>query len=447
MPLLKNMAQSLREIANLLDHEVDLGPQNFNILHDFLSKFSPLEIFPTSDFSSRCPPEVLEHILHYLPPRDLKNAVGVNKKWLKVGEKAKLWSWSMLSLQAGVGSLPEGFALLQSPRGIKSVEAFYLSTEESVELMAAVAQNSWVEELCLDGCSLEEVERGVLSSAVFKLSKVKLVNLTLSEEQLAALFSSNCKVSTLAMEEVVLSSVPPGLLASAARVLELSLSNCLLTPEQISTLWTAVGNGSNFRSIDVAGMELTNVDQAALKIVAERAFKIGLSNTSLTEAQMTALVTSLDQNKSVLELDLSDNPLTAVNPQLLARVASRCRKLNLANTGITATQVTQILDALTFDNCLMESLDLSGNNLSMVDAHLMAEAFNKLKIVTLLDTNLSVNQVCHNIRFFILLIHFGIPGVTCAEAGFVRHIPYQILDLTSHREESPHFCSTLVWQC
>ena len=115
---------------------------------------------------------------------------------------------------------------------------------------------------------------------------------------------------------------------------------------------------------------------------------------------MTALLTRLDQNKSVLELDLSDNPLTAVDPELLARVASRCRKLNLANTSATATQVTRILAALTFDDCLMESLDLSGNTLSMVDPHLMAE----LKIVTLVDTNLSVKQVCHNISFWTLLI-------------------------------------------
>ena len=76
----------------------------------------------------------------------------------------------------------------------------------------------------------------------------------------------------------------------------------------------------------MAGMELTNVDEAALENVAEGASKIGLSNTSLTGAHVTALVTGLEQNKSVLELNLSDNPLTAVNPELLARVASRCRK-------------------------------------------------------------------------------------------------------------------------
>ena len=41
----------------------------------------------------------------------------------------------------------------------------------------------------------------------------------------------------------------------------------------------------------------------------------------------------------------------------------------------------------------MESLNLSANMLSMVETELMAQAINKLKDVTLIDTNLSVNQV------------------------------------------------------
>ena len=44
-------------------------------------------------------------------------------------------------------------------------------------------------------------------------------------------------------------------------------------------------------------------------------------------------------------------------------------------------------------NCPMESLDLSANMLSMVETELMAQAVNKLRDVTLIDTNLSVNQV------------------------------------------------------
>ena len=64
----------------------------------------------------------------------------------------------------------------------------------------------------------------------------------------------------------------------------------------------------------------------------------------------------------------------------------------LVNTGLTAVQVKKLL-SLIAANCPMESLNLSANVLSMVEPELMAQAVNKLKDVTLIDTNLSVNQV------------------------------------------------------
>ena len=73
--------------------------------------------------------------------------------------------------------------------------------------------------------------------------------------------------------------------------------------------------------------------------------------------------------------------------------------------------------------------------------------FASQELRAFIDKDLSVNQVCHNIKFFILFIFsFGISGVAGAAAGLVRHHPYQILDLNFYPEESPHFCSTLVWQ-
>ena len=43
--------------------------------------------------------------------------------------------------------------------------------------------------------------------------------------------------------------------------------------------------------------------------------------------------------------------------------------------------------------CPMESLDLSANQLSIIEAELLADAVNSLRDVTLVDTGLSLNQV------------------------------------------------------
>lgn len=105
----------------------------------------------------------------------------------------------------------------------------------------------------------------------------------------------------------------------------------------------------------------------------------------------------LHRNEQIQEVDLSDNSLTDVEPGLLVRALAKARKLNLANTSLTTEQVKQLLESLLSDNCAMENLDFSANNLSMIEPDLMAKSLNKLKVVTLLDSNISVNQVGNNI--------------------------------------------------
>ena len=120
-----------------------------------------------------------------------------------------------------------------------------------MKLVAAVAENESLEEVHLEGCSLNQVEPGLLSIAVSHLAKVNLQNLIFTEEQLASLFSctaTNCNLSSLIVEEVNLSRVAPDLLLSVAKLAELTLSSTLLTTEQTRLLWTAIGEERNFSS-------------------------------------------------------------------------------------------------------------------------------------------------------------------------------------------------------
>ena len=73
------MANSLRDIATLLERE-EVRPALLKEVGEFINKF-PWAEFSTcpEDKLSRCPPEIMEQILQYLPPRDLKSAVLVNK--------------------------------------------------------------------------------------------------------------------------------------------------------------------------------------------------------------------------------------------------------------------------------------------------------------------------------------------------------------------------------
>ena len=183
-------------------------------------------------------------------------------------------------------------------------------------------------------------------------------------------------------------------MGQAPNLSELHISNTVLTQEQIASLWTAFKNntGCDIKSISMSGINLASVEVESLVRVAAKVCKIDLRNTELTNEQIAALVSSLRENQEIQEVDLSDNTLSGVDPDLLATAMSKTRKLSLVNTGLTVVQVEKLF-RLIAANCPMESLNLSANMLSMVETELMAQAVNKLRDVTLIDTNLSVNQV------------------------------------------------------
>ena len=76
----------------LLERE-EVRPRLLKEVEEFINKV-PLAEFSTcpEDKLSGCLPEILEHVLQYLPPRDLKSAVLTNKKLYEVGGKPKFWA-------------------------------------------------------------------------------------------------------------------------------------------------------------------------------------------------------------------------------------------------------------------------------------------------------------------------------------------------------------------
>ena len=100
--------------------------------------------------------------------------------------------------------------------------------------------------------------------------------------------------------------------------------------DQTRMMWTAIKNEDNFSSYQLAGINLASVEPKALANAATTASKISLCNSSLTADHVNALTIALDEN--VQEVNLSDNFLTDVHPELLARAVAKSRKLNLAYT-------------------------------------------------------------------------------------------------------------------
>ena len=108
--------------------------------------------------------------------------------------------------------------------------------------------------------------------------------------------------------------------------------------------------------------------------------------------QASAIIAAFDGNLALREVDLSDLPLSGIEPRFIAEVLSRTRRLNLANTGLTIHQVSELLE-VTSEEGSLEELDLSANQLGMINPELLATAMNRIRSVTLVDSGITMHQV------------------------------------------------------
>ena len=106
--------------------------------------------------------------------------------------------------------------------------------------------------------------------------KINLSNTSPTAEQLGYLFSSlspGGKITALTLEEVDLGSVVGSDLSKVAMLVELNLKNCLLNPDQITSMWRAIEEVPNLQltKLKVKNMDLSAVSVEALAKIADDA--------------------------------------------------------------------------------------------------------------------------------------------------------------------------------
>ena len=158
-------------------------------------------------------------------------------------------------------------------------------------------------------------------------------------------------------------------------------TSCLLTAEhcllaKVKVRWEE-GN------LPLTGVNLGAVNPEALADTARSALKIGFCNAGLTGEQTNAVANALAENTKIEEVDLSDNSLTNIDPALLARAVARTKNLNLANAELSSHQLKEILEALLSQDCVMNDINLSANEISMIDPDLMSKSLNKMTFVSI----------------------------------------------------------------
>ena len=176
---------------------------------------------------------------------------------------------------------------------------------------------------------------------------------------------------------------PPELFAKAANLVDLNL---------IQAIWSAVEQAPDLQlnKLSMKSMDLSTVSPQALEKVWD------ISNAALSPTQCTAIFPALLINPDIKEINLSDNSLSSVLPENVAKAVQKSRSFLLANTSLTVHQVEAILTAVSSEASYLHTLDLSNNLLSVVEPQLLGDALMTLESATLYDTSLTVAQVCRD---------------------------------------------------
>jgi len=359
---------------------------------------------------AKLPPNILLRVFHLLPPRDLKAVVLVCRWWREVGEAMLLWLWVNLTVQEqSIGYMPE---VLDSRRlqAVRRMEVRQVRNM-SEELLQAVVRHPGLREMAILYTDLSSVNPHVpqlLAQAVNQMEEANLYISQLTPQQVTAIctaMAEGSKLKTLNLSCTNLSSVDADILARAVTRLEEVWLGCNeLTPHQVEAIFAALSTSSQLKTLDLGGNNLSAVDAKILAQPVTQLEEVNLYKTQLTPEQVTAICTAIAGDSQLKTLELTGSDLSRVDAEILAKAITKLEEVELVNTQMTPQQVEAIFAALNGPTQL-KRLIISANNLSTVDPRELALAVNKLEEVWMDRTSLSKQQV--------------VPG----HAGGVRRVP------------------------
>ena len=304
-----------------------------------MSDVSPIEV---SNINSMLPDEMLEVIFLQLAPKHLARVAEVCTRWQQVVQAPAFWTWVKLWVdRSNLASMVERL----DSRRLKGVRRLVVErdVEVSEELLEAVASHPGLRELNMTGDDLSRVEPGMLADIVNKMEK-------------AVLWGT--KLTTL----------------------------------QVTVLCQVMEENSQLKTLNLGWNNLSGVEPQLLASMVSKIENVYLKNTNLTNQQVTVLCQVMKENCELKCVNLHNNNLSSVQPELLASAVSKVAEVDLWNTSLTTQQVTVLCQVLS-GTCPLESLNLSGNNLSGVEPDLLARAVGNIVKVQLGDTNLTSQQL------------------------------------------------------
>jgi len=268
------------------------------------------------------------------------------------------------------------------------------STKQLMSLLSSFTVENSMKRLNLTRNNLQRISPELLKKAICCVEDVNLSETWLTIKHLTALssFGQNKKIlKRIDLSDNELDEVAPELLTFCCFE-DVNLSTTNLTTTQITTLFSSNLNTKIMKRIDLSDNRLEEVSPELLKEAICCFQDVNLSHCDLTLIQLTDLVSFIPTKNTLKKIDLSRNDLKRVCPELLKAAVCCIEDVNLSRNGLTSEQLTPFFSSIPTRNTL-KRVDLSDNNLRKVSPQLLKEAIYCVEEANLSATNLATTQL------------------------------------------------------
>ena len=117
---------------------------------------------------------------------------------------------------------------------------------------------------------------------------------------------------------------------------------------------------SEVEELIVRGNGFTDFDPDLLSLCINRMRRVLLTKTKLSEKQAEVLFNDMDKETRLIELDIRENDLSRVDPNIIANCVNKLRKATLMKTYLSMRQKQSILKQIE-KKTIIETLDIRQN--------------------------------------------------------------------------------------
>ena len=225
-----------------------------------------------------------------------------------------------------------------------------------------------LQRLDLSGVDLSKVPVDLVASAVCSLTEVNITGTNLSEDKLSILFTSimereNLRLEKLNVSNCGLSSVDPSVLSRVlSKLKSLNLHSVQLSAEQVAAV------AQDIKLMDHLDLSYNDLSSLPADLTAEalcRAGHLNISGSCLTTQQTNSifrLISNKDQKTNLTNLDICNNNLSSISPDILSKVAARLDKVNFSQTCLSSEQVTFLQNNLPTEKLKRIAIQGRGEN-------------------------------------------------------------------------------------